>query len=282
MFQLSKNQESTTLMNNMLKKLLLSLAFTLACGSPDPLELDQTSADLSVKRYTGWQMNTVWEHQRCDMNITSQQCAFPTRYTSGTNPYKRLLIAPIESTPVPPGFNLVDARTFGTSYFTNMTTNSWEWVMTTQGTTAHLMIVSDESIYNGTPPNDTINLSTIAHVECTWNEMTYTETWNAAAYGCRQVVASLDVGSFTAWVNQWATSNNQRQMALESVYRHFLGVALGLGATNSTDTPMRRRLSRAQSPITIQAYEKCLLDAVNFNDPSFVDPALGVYTNNCN
>jgi hypothetical protein len=260
----------------MLKKLFPFLLF--ACGSlpEDPQIFGDTFQDLSVKRFTGFKMNSGWEHTRCDMNSINNDCGFPTRYTSGTNPYKRLLIAPIETTPVPSGFNLTDARTFGTSYFTNMS-NAWEWVVTTQGTAAHLIIMSDESIYNGTPPNDTINLSTVAHVECDWNEFTYTENWLGRAYGCRQVVAALDVGSFTAWVNQWATTNAQRQAALDSVYRHFLGVAMGLGSTNSTDTLMRRRLSRAQSPITIQPYEKCMLDSVNFNDSQFPDPNLGIY-----
>lgn len=262
-------------------KWILGFLFLSACGSAteEGPELGQSSAGLSVKRYYGWKVNAGNEHGRCDMHNTLDDCGFPVR-ASATNPYRRLLIAPVESTPVPTGFSLVDARTFGTSYFSNMS-NQWDWLMTTQGTAADLIIMSDETLYNGTPPNDTISLATVAHIECSWLQFTYSEPYGARAYGCKQVTVRLDVGAFTSWVNQWATSNNQRQAALDSIYRHFLGIGLGLGSTNATDTPMRRRLSRAQSPMTIQNYEKCMLDSVNFDDPDYVDPNLGVYINDC-
>lgn len=267
-----------------MKKLvsLILVSLGLACGSlPEPAinDLGSTEQELSVKRYYGWNVESGIEHGRCDMQSSLSDCAFPVR-ASAINPYRRLLITPVESTAVPSGFSLVDARTFGTAYYGNMS-NSWEFIMTTQGTAADLIIYSDETIYNGTPPNDTINLSTVAHVECDWIQFGFDETYPGRAWGCKQVVVYFDVGSFTAWVNQWATTNSQRQSALDSIYRHFLGVALGLGSTNSTDTPMRRRLSRAQSPTTIQSYEHCMLDSVNMNDSSYPDPQLGVYTNNC-
>ena len=267
----------------MLKNLLPFLL--LACGSfPDitpeeAQDIGTLDQDFSAKRYYGVKINTGFEHERCDMQSTLSDCGFPVRSTN-TNAYRRLLIAPVESTPVPSGFSLTDARTFGTAYFGNMS-NDWVFAMTTQGTSADLMIVSDESLFNGTPPNATIDLATIAHISCVWIPFAYTESLNGRAYGCRQFEVRFDVGSFTAWVNLWATNNSQRQGALDSVYRHFLGVALGLGSTNSTDTPMRRRLSRAQSPTVIQNYEHCLLDSSNFNDPNFVDPAFGMYANDC-
>ena len=264
-----------------MNKWLSTFLLLFACGpmAEEDLDLEQSFSPLSVKRYYGWKVNAGIEHGRCDMFSTWDDCGFPVR-ASATNPYRRLLIASVESTPVPTGFNLTDARMFGTAYFTNMS-NQWEWLMTTQGTAADLRIVSDESLYNGTPPNDTINLSTVARISCDFIQPTYTENLNGRAYGCKQVLVKFDVGAFTSWVNQWATSNNQRQVALDSIYRHFLGVGMGLGSTNSTDTPMRRRLSRAQSPITIQNYEKCMLDSVNFDDPNYIDPNLGVYTNDC-
>jgi hypothetical protein len=266
-----------------MKKLLSLSLLALACGSfpedAEPTDLGQTDQALTALRHYSWIMDSGNEHMRCDMERISSDCAFPVRANT-LNGFRRLLIAPIETTAVPSGFNLVDARVFGTSYFTNMS-NAWEWAMTTQGSAADLKIVSDENIYNGTPPNDTIDLATVAHVSCTFNQFQYEEDRPGRAYGCKSVTAKLDVGSFTAWVNQWATTNSQRQGALDSVYRHFLGVAMGLGATNSTDTVMRRRLSRAQSPGTIQNYEKCMLDAVNFNDPNYIDPELGVFANGC-
>jgi len=262
-------------------KWLSTFLFLFACGPlpAEDLDLGEYSSTLGVKRYYGWKVNAGIEHGRCDMQSLLDDCAFPIR-SSGPNPYRRLLIAPVESTPVPSGFSLVDARTFGTAYFSNMS-NQWDWQMTTQGSSADLRIISDESLYSGTPPNDTINLSTVAHIQCDSLQSTYNETLNGRVYGCRQVLVKFDVGAFTSWVNQWATSNNQRQVALDSIYRHFLGVGLGLGSTNSTDTPMRRRLSRAQSPITIQNYEKCMLDSVNFDDPNYTDPNFGIYVNNC-
>jgi hypothetical protein len=269
------------MLKNKLIQLLSLLPLLFACGpvANEDLHLDDFSESLGVKRYYGWKVNSGLEHGRCDMQSILDDCAFPIRAVA-LNAYRRLLIAPVESTPVPSGFSLVDARTFGTSYFTNMA-NQWEWQMTTQGTAADLIIVSDETIFNGTPPNATIDLSTVAHIECSWLQSTYTESLSGRAYGCKQVSVKFDVGSFTSWVNQWATSNNQRQAALDSIYRHFLGVGMGLGSTNSTDTLMRRRLSRAQSPITIQNYEKCMLDSANFDDPNYTDPNFGIYVNNC-
>jgi len=274
-----------------MKYVLLMLLALFACGAPPSEQEEQDVQDeqlgelgqgMSAKRYLGWKFNDVWEHRRCDMQSIYDQCAMPSATTSGPNPWRRSIIAPVESTPVPPGFDLRLSREFATAYYSNTFHNpNWEWVVTTQQTASNLAIVSDETIYAGTPPNATINVSSIANVACTSSDGDLMESLNGSAFRCRQITVWLDVGAFTSWVNLWATSNNQRMLATDSLLRHFVGVAMGLGSHDAGDTPMRRRLSRSQSPIEITSYEKCLLNSVSFNDPSFVDPWFGMYANNC-
>lgn len=261
------------------------ILLTSGCGAPDEdaqqTEFVDYEQGMSAKRYAGWRNEDGWDHGRCDLHSLTNVCAYPSPNLNGQGLWKLYINFPIESQPQPAGFSLVTARQYTLGWI-NAATNNWDLIQSSQGSSSKLIIVNDDSIYSGTPPNATIDLSSIAHVACVAYGPTMIETWNGQAFQCNQLEVDFDFSSFQAWVNQWATSTNQKQLALDSVYMHFAGVALSLGSTSSTDTAMRKRLSRAQSPIVFSSYEICLANSINFADTNFVDPYLGVYTNDCN
>ncbi len=248
--------------------------------SPGMIELGQIQEEMSIQNSTGWRNEQGWEHGRCRMQTTTHVCAFPSPDLSGQGLWRVLVNFPIESLTSAVGFNLGTARQYSLGYI-NAATINWNFVQTTQGVGAKLIIGNDDSIYNGTPPNATIDLSSIAHIACTDYGVTLNENWGASAFQCDVITIGFDYNSFMAWVNQWATNNNQKQQALNSLFVHFNGVAMGLGSHSAGDTAMRARLSRAQSPITITSYEVCLANHVNFADTIVPDPSLGVHTQDC-
>lgn len=282
------------MLKNFVLGLFISTVF-LGCGSPiedeiegtielDEIEvpnIDESSDEdekTTIQLGLGWRNEQGWEHGRCSMQTGHHVCGFPSPDLGGQSLWRVLANFPIESTTSAVGFNLGTARQYSLNY-TNAATANWDFVQSTQGVGSKLIIANDDSIYSGTPPNATISLSSIAHVACTDYGVTLSEGWGAQAFQCDTITVGFDYSSFMAWVNQWATNNNQKQQALNSVYTHFVGTAMGLGSHSAGDSPMRARLSRAQSPITFTSYEICLANSVNFNSPA--DPTLQINTLGC-
>lgn len=52
---------------------------------------------------------------------------------------------------------------------------------------------------------------------------------------CKRLRASVDVGSFRAWVDQWATTSAQKQKAVDKLYVHMYGVLVGAGTDPEFD-----------------------------------------------
>lgn len=257
----------------------LAALSVFSCGEPAPEELGQLEEEQSGFNFSGLRDNDGWEHRRCNMNVASQVCYFPAP-RSGANKWLRNIKFDMD-TLTPPAPNLYDSASGFAIAYIDALLDKWSMAYVTSVASADLHLAIEENLFAGTPPNTNILLSSVVHVGCA-GSTELIESLPASGYACKRFVASVDVGSINAWMNQWATTTAQKRNAWMSIYLHIYGISIGLGATDSTDTAMRRMLIKNQSPISYSNFEICTSNSINFEDPSFANPNLAIYSNTCN
>ncbi len=205
---------------------------SLACGGvydESNQEIGSAVASMSGYQGSGWRDDDDWEHRACDLNNPAHVCYWPGARTDGQSPWRRLVNMPLTDSGLPAGVTAAFSRNSAMSMLINQT-QDWALVTSSQGVGSNYRIVRDDSIYSGTPPNTSILLSSIAHVQCTEYGFELQHDWPGSANTCNQVTLSLDVGAFTAWINQWSTNTAQKQNMLTSIFLHGLGVAAAFGS----------------------------------------------------
>ncbi len=251
----------------------------VACGSYGE-DIGTSVASMSAMDGSGWRDEDGWEHRPCDIGNANHVCYWPAARTDGQGPWRRLVNMPLTDSGLPAGVTAATSRNSAMSMLMNQTAD-WNLVTTTQGVGSNYRIVRDDSIFTGTPPNTNILLSSIAHIQCTDYGVELDHPFAGSANTCDQVTLSLDVGAFTAWVNQWTTNTNTKQNVLTSIFLHGAGVATGIGASDSATTAMRRTLSKTSTPIQLSNYDACQADQIWYTDPDYTDPEFGLYENVC-
>ncbi len=261
---------------------LVVLTGAVACGGVYDESIGSLEAPMSAYEGSGWVDNDGWEHRACDLNNSNHVCYFPAARTDGQGKYRRLVNMPLTDSGLPSGVTATVSRNSMMSMLMNQT-QDWTFVSSSQGLGANYRIVRDDTIYNGTPPNTSILLSSIAHISCSEYGQELVENYPASTHTCKQVTLALDVDSFTAWVNQWCTSAAQKQNVLTSIFVHGGGVALGVPARDATLTPTasRRTLTKTSTPISLSSYGACLADVIWYDNPDVEDPNFTAYPDAC-
>ncbi len=267
-------------MNKFLSGLVV-LGAMVGCGSyNETQELGSAVASMSAWQGSGWRDDDGWDHRSCDLNNADHVCYWPAPRADGQDKYRRLVHMTMTDSGLPAGVTASLSRNSSMSMLTNQLLN-WNFVITTQGVDSNLRIIRDDSIYTGTPPNTNIPYSSIAHIGCSEYGIELDEQWPGSANTCKQVTLALDVGAFTAWVNQWAPNAAAKQQVLTSIFSHAAGVTVGLGASDAANTAMRKTLTKTSTPISLSSYDTCQANWVWLLDGSYIDPEFRLYTNKC-
>lgn len=257
-----------------------ALLLSACSGYSDSFELESTEQELSTAQFAGWRNEDGWEHRRCNISNSSNICMYP-KPRSGANKWLRRVSGHLDIPANPPTNVNYPFAGAAAQLLVTSSTNNWEFESQSSTVGADLVIVDDESLYNGTPPNAPLLFSSVVHIGCTVYGAILTESYVGTGQYCDQVTATIDVGSFNSWLALWAT-DAQKNVRWSQLLGHIYAVSAGIGATDAAGSVMSRTIPKSGTIFNLTAFESCLSNSVNFNDPAYVDPNLGVYTNSCN
>lgn len=266
--------------------LLCTLGGSTACSDyPNDYESYDIASDeqeLGTAKFAGWNDADGWEHRRCNITDSSNVCYYPEPDNSGGNKwYRKIYTTVTPPAGLPSGVDLSVAQYDAKTRIENGTSN-WDFVNYSSANGVDIILSNNESLYSGTPPNSNLQLSQVVHIGCSQYGSPLTENYSGSGHYCARYAVEIDTGAINSWLAQWATVSKQ-QATWTNLFAHiYAATGTGLGATDAAGSPMYRFIPKTGNVVNFTTFEYCLMNSVNYNDPSYIDPNLGVYTNGCN
>jgi hypothetical protein len=248
-----------------MRKMLLALTFMISScasdsGSESELETGTAEQEIEACRFVGWRWDQgePGPHYRCNAADSTHGCYVPIADNFNVFSHQSASVA------VPSAYQT--AFTNARNYLLLSDAINWTTAACTEtGTNACSLRVVNAAI-SGTHQKTTLPVDEVLQFTCPIGSKP-SESVQADIWACKQVRARVDFTKFDNWLTfRGATASQASNMRIQ-LMRHMFGVASGLGATDATNTAMRRTFVVNSPSIALQEFEFAMLHIYDWTNP---------------